>query len=1078
MKHAVFAVCGVSVLFAALQGCGSSSSETPSSDLEIGQVEQRAITVSVPVVSDSGIFQELATQNGGKNLGLPVGMTNGGGERRSLLKFDLSSIPSNATVTGVTLTLTATKVHNTTPVAVYLLSKDWAEGAAVGPKSGVGGKGLAAATTDHVVTWSHAKYNTNPWATPGGDATGPSTASFNVAATGAVARSDSGLLADVRGWVTTPSSNFGWLLKSSTTAAQTAVLFSSREGTNPPQLSVTYTTPCDGVVCNSPGVCQISPGTCNPSTGACTYSTAGNGTGCFVGGDKCKPGTCQSGSCSAGTPVQCVKTCNDGTCNSSNGSCSFAPNPSLPCDDGNASTVDACTSSGTCVGTARAGNVYAWGDGSNGALGTGSTTTVGSPTPTSANLMFVAAGETHAVGVDPDGNLWAWGSNASGQLGFAPSSSPTTSPTRVTSYPGFFPTAVAAGKSHTLLISTVLGQVYAWGDNASGQLGDSTLSLSPHATPATVPGLGGAIAVAAGNAHSVVLKADGTVWTFGENSKGQLGNNDSTGKDQPAPIQAAMPVLAKAIAAGAEHTIALGVDGNVYAWGSNNLGAVAQAQSVANLWKPTKVSGLSMVKAIAAAGYHNVVVTTDGSAKTWGSNTFCELGNNTCGGAAFSPVNVIGAGDRFTQVSAGTNHCVGLTVLTNAVFSWGNNASGQLGYATPVNNSKHSTASSVHFGSNDLSVAAGGNRSFEVLNTRTLIGWGSNASGKLGVGSTQATFTSPTAIQLSHPVLSATAGQGNQCGAQTAVPSYRYLWGNDTYGQIGFPVVDSLTPRAPNDGTNSGSVDLQTGGYHTLRLAGDGTVWAMGYNADGELGDGNSPTNASSWVQVKLDASTALTNVVAISPGAIHSLALTADGSVYSWGNNSYLQLGRSGGNSVFAAKVTLPAAARAVTAGWFNSYALMGNGTVMAWGHNGSGELGDGAPSSTPSATPGIVQNVSLATQVAAGALFAIAISGGGIVGWGETGEGQLGVVSTTPIDPPQQTLGYPIARQIAAGTYSMYFLNIDGTVFGRGYDASGELGDGTTSSGNPNWVVPSNLRRVVSITAGGSIALAIQQP
>jgi len=253
-------------------------------------------------------------------------------------------------------------------------------------------------------------------------------------------------------------------------------------------------------------------------------------------------------------------------------------------------------------------------------------------------------------------------------------------------------------------------------------------------------------------------------------------------------------------------------------------------------------------------------------------------------------------------------------------------------------------------------------------------------------------------------------------------------------------------------------------------------VFAMGKGSNGELGNGGTSTS-SSPVQVKINSTTPLSNVVAISAGGFHALALTADGKVYAWGYNFFSQTGRTGGNTLYASLVTLPKLARAVAAGTYSSYALMGDGTVMAWGLDNVGQLGDGTAGGQQ-ATPVAVQNVTLASQVSGGGAFGIALAAGGIMGWGATNVGQLGTISSTPVDPPVQTIGLPIAKQIAAGATSMYFLNMDGTVWARGAQSVGELGDNMATSGGPNWVVASSLTRTVSIAAGNQFAMAIKQP
>ena len=178
----------------------------------------------------------------GQGNSLFVGRTDDSRIRRALLAFDLSSIPTNATITAATLTLECTKVGTNSAIDISLrrLSRDWGEGASDAP--GEEGAGTGAVTGD--ATWTHAFFNTVPWSTAGGDFSGTASATTSVGVGGAYSWSGSGMVADIQAWVADPASNFGWVMMGGEGTDRTAKRFASREELGaPPRLQITYTVP-------------------------------------------------------------------------------------------------------------------------------------------------------------------------------------------------------------------------------------------------------------------------------------------------------------------------------------------------------------------------------------------------------------------------------------------------------------------------------------------------------------------------------------------------------------------------------------------------------------------------------------------------------------------------------------------------------------------------------------------------------------------------------------------------------------------------------------------------------------------
>ena len=341
------------------------------------------------------------------------------------------------------------------------------------------------------------------------------------------------------------------------------------------------------------------------------------------------------------------------------------------------------------------GTAYAWGHNGLGQLGTGpiSGTGADSDVPVKVHgagdvgfltdVLAVAAGGNFSLalvsdgtgdGVPNDGTVWAWGDNFNGQLGYdpdpgSPSLQSSNTPGQVSGLTDVV--AIAAGSSHSLAVKSD-GTLWAWGYDGFGQLGDSASHAGNQSvTPVQVEGVGGTgfltgvSSVAGGGLHSLALKNDGTVYAWGYNSTGGLGNGG--GPDSSTPVQVkgenGMGTLTDVtdIAAGGEHSLAI-KDGNVYAWGLNNHGQLGDDTSVFQRNTPVKVKGESGVgfltdaTDIAGGAHHSLAVaSTHDTVWAWGRNEFGSLGNGSFGGNFDTPVQamqLIGA----TQVAAGDFH--------------------------------------------------------------------------------------------------------------------------------------------------------------------------------------------------------------------------------------------------------------------------------------------------------------------------------------------------------------------------------------------------------------------------------------
>jgi alpha-tubulin suppressor-like RCC1 family protein len=307
-----------------------------------------------------------------------------------------------------------------------------------------------------------------------------------------------------------------------------------------------------------------------------------------------------------------------------------------------------------------------------------------------------------------------------------------------------------------------------------------------------------------------------------------------------------------------------------------------------------------------------------------------------------------------------------------------------------------------------------------------------------------------------------------------AVPAHSsttLAWGEDFYGQLGTGSTgDSAVPVAV-PGVSEGTL-VAAGGRNSLVLLANGTVAGWGSDGVGELGDGSTVRERDEPV-----LASGLGEVAAISAGHKFSLALLKNGTVMSWGDNKYGQLGTGNGEFLSVPKeVKGLSGATAVSAGFFHSLALLSDGSVMAWGNGRYGDLGNG--SVTDSYSPKPVTGLSNVTAVSAGCIHSLALlSNGTVVSFGGNEYAQLGhgPKNTQRTALPQPVIGLKEVKAISAGLFYNLALLQDGTVMAWGYNHSGQLGNGKANSGPNGTPTPvSGLSEVAAISAAaGSMSV-----
>ena len=562
------------------------------------------------------------------------------------------------------------------------------------------------------------------------------------------------------------------------------------------------------------------------------------------------------------------------------------------------------------------------------------------------------------------------------------------------------------------LVNTVPGRVVAWGANEYGQCD-------------APDGLTNAVAVAAGESHTVALRADGTVLAWGRNVQGEC--------DVPSGLSNVVSV-----AAGSLHTVAVKADGSVEVWGADWSG---QCQVPL---------GLTGVVAVAAGGHHCAALRSDGSVVAWGNNYFGQC--NVPSGA--SNVAALAAGYGFTVAlrrdgalitwgERSDDFIPQVTSVTSAVAL----AAGGSHVVVLVADGKVSAWSDRHY---DLrtapagmlagtAIASGAAHALLALEDNTVVAWGHNGGGQCDVppeigaavalagGGSHSVAVVVETVAL--PKFSPASG--------TILSSGERLEVSITCATSGAEIRYALDGSVPTAASPLYVAPLAVSAPAVVRarafaagLAPSGV--AKGYYSvvPGAQRSGVVRVFGANWAG-QCDVPAGLSNVVAVSAGYGFTAALKADGTVVAWG----LQDGKACEVPADLSDVV------ALSAGEYHTLALRADGTVVAWGNNDLGQC------TVPAGLCGVV-------SVSAGSAHSLALkSDGTVVAWGTDYWGQC--------TPPFHLSGI---RAVAAGLQHSLALREDGTVVGWGENAGGECDS------------PEGLRNVVAITAGAHWSAALK--
>ena len=663
-----------------------------------------------------------------------------------------------------------------------------------------------------------------------------------------------------------------------------------------------------------------------------------------------------------------------------------------------------------------------------------------------SNVMAVAMGIEHSLFIKNDGSLWAMGYGGQGELGdgnYRESPPEQIVASNVT--------AIAAGGYHSLFLKSD-GSLWAMGANGEGQLGDGIYEPSYRTNLPEQIVASGVTAIAAGNTWSLFLKSDGSLWGMGFNLDGTLGDGSDNNTNRPELIVSSGVT---AIAAGGDHSLFLKSDGSLWAMGNNHSGQLGDGTPFAGTYgytnRPERIVA-GGVTAISAGNDWSLFIKSDGSLWAMGDNQFAELGD---GGSEQStnvpeqiwPTNTVPVPPVIVTQPVSRNVVLG----NNAALSVIASGTSPLAYQWDFNGVPIPGGTGSSLSLSNVTCANAGK--YQVIITNA---YGSATSSVVSLVVTAITVTNIAAGDYQ----------------SLFIKSDGSLWvmGDNYYGELGDGTYNNT--NRPEEIMTNGVTAIAGGGYDSFFLKSDGSLWAMGANGYGALGDG---TTDGGTYQTNRPEMIIATNVTAIAAGESHTLFVKQDGSLWAMGYNNHGQLGDGTFNASGRPEQILAGGVTAVAAGNGYSLVLQNDGSLWTMGYNHYGQLGDGTTNDFNQPERIVTGGV---TAIAAGQYHSLFIkSDGSLWGMGNNNFGQLGDGTTINATQPEQIVASGVTT-IAAGFYHSMFAKSDGSLWTMGGNFQGQLGDGSSDGGTlrtnrPEQVVTGG---VTMLAAGSGHSLFIK--
>ncbi len=635
------------------------------------------------------------------------------------------------------------------------------------------------------------------------------------------------------------------------------------------------------------------------------------------------------------------------------------------------------------------GTLWAWGSNYQGQSGNNIEETTSVPTQEitkTTNWSSAVVGSDHTIAIKNDGTLWAWGRNLNGQFGDGTTenkSVPTQEITKATDWKN-----VNAGHSYTVAIKND-GTLWAWGNNSNGQLGIGT-SESTSVPTQEITKAEDWKNVSAGKWHIVALKNDGTLWAWGYNSYGKLGDGTITNRSVPTQENTEAADW-NYISAGSDHTISIKNDGTLWAWGYNGFGQIGDGTTTTRYISTQESTDALDWRYISTGGSHTVALKSDGTLWVWGKNDVGQLGNGSSTKRdVLSPIQENSNTKNWMCISTGESHTVALK-SDGTLWVWGSNTYGELGDGTSIQ--RQVPVQEVTKATDWRNVYAGRRHTVAIKYDGTLWAWGWNYYGQIGDGTTENKLVPTQEITGATDWGSADAGYSYTTAIKN--DGTLWTWGNNSSGEFGDGTTENKSVPTQEITKATDWKNICTGNFHTVAIKNNGTLWAWGFNLFGLLGDGTTKNKSIPTQEV-----TGAADWSNISAGVNHTTAIKTDGTLWSWGSSYYGQLGdgTTENKSVPIQEVTGAADWNKISAKSGHTVAIKYDGTLWSWGSNMSGKLGDGTTENKSVPTQEVTGAADW-NRISAGSTHTIAIKNdNSLWGWGSNADGQLGITIVNP--------------------------------------------------------------------------------
>jgi alpha-tubulin suppressor-like RCC1 family protein len=616
---------------------------------------------------------------------------------------------------------------------------------------------------------------------------------------------------------------------------------------------------------------------------------------------------------------------------------SASPNPTLFASGQTWKEVSVSLTSDFGCAVRSDSTLWCWGTNTDGTLGTGGFTNSATPVQAglSTNWVHVSTGERHTCATRSDGSLWCWGSNAHGELGTGFGDATTES---IVNSDRDWDT-VSAGADQTCAVK-LDGSLYCWGCQGVGG------ACAPQAATPTRYGTDTWSLVSAGGAVATGtfvcgVRRDRTLWCWGDDAFGQLGNNVATTAYRtttPSPSQVSTGGSQKwtGVRTGTTHTCGALDDGTLWCWGSNLNGEIGDVtDGITPQLDPVPVPGDHWARVVATTSSTACALKDDHSLWCWGDNP-STIGDGNQADQSLPETEL--SSSAWSAAATGNSTCA-INNGDQSLSCWGPNTYGELGIGRAPGTGGTATPQVINADKDWTSLCAGQRHTCAIKSGGTLWCWGDDAAGQLGQPSSS---TSPSLVNLDTDWSTLACGDLHTCAVKTN--GTLWCWGSNSKGQIGTATsLGSFVTSPSQVGTGTNWSSVSAGSAFTCAIPTDHTLWCWGDNAVGELGHGASPAASSSPLQV--GAGNSWTTV---SASGTNACGLQTDQSLWCWGSNT----GTGGTGMLGSGDTAAETTPISVSGGSWSSVAVgagqtcatRSNGSLWCWGSDTMGQLGDGA--------------------------------------------------------------------------------------------------------------------------------------